>query len=266
MDRGDVMGGLGTIAGCCAASLLALASAAWAQPQAAKYTAADVEGGSRLYTAQCQLCHGPNGDLVSGVELRRGQFHHAVSDEDIAKTITTGIATAGMPAFSLQPQEVNSLIAYIRAGFDLSGTAVKVGDPARGKTIFAGKGGCAACHRVNGVGPRTAPDLSDVGSSRSAAALQRSITDPTSEMIPIDKPVLIVTKDGKTYHGRRMNEDTFTVQIIDDKEQLLSFTKADLKQYEVGKTSPMPAATGLTGGEQADLIGYLMTLKEASKP
>ena len=65
----------------------------------------------------------------------------------------------------------------------------------------------------------------------------------------------------KTYQGRRLNEDTFTVQIIDDKERLLTFTKADLREYEVVKTSPMPPATSLSDEELADLIGYLLTLK-----
>jgi putative heme-binding domain-containing protein len=245
------------------ASLL-LVSTAWGQDH--PDSSADVAAGAKLYSAQCQLCHGPNGDLVAGVDLHRAQFHHAVSDADIAKVITNGIATSGMPAFSLGPDEVNSLIVYIRAGFDVTGKAVRVGDPAQGKALFSGKAGCATCHRVNGVGPRLAPDLSDVGTIRSAAALQRSLTDPNSEMIPIDKPVTIVTKDGRTYHGRRLNEDTFTVEIIDDQERLLTFTKGDLKQYDIAKTSPMPAATGLSADEQAALIGYLLTLKEVNKP
>ena len=248
----------------CAAGLLLIAPAIWGQDH--PDSSADVVAGAKLYSAQCQLCHGPNGDLVTGIDLRRGQFHHAVSDADVAKVITGGVASSGMPAFSLNPDEVNSLIVYIRAGFDVSAKAVRVGDPGQGKVLFSGKAACASCHRVNGVGPRAAPDLSDIGSVRSAAALQRSLVDPNSEMIPIDKPVTIVTKDGRTYHGRRLNEDTFTVQIIDEKEQLRSFTKADLKRYDIGKTSPMPAATNLSADEQADLIGYLLTLKEASKP
>ncbi|MBN8527022.1 MAG: acetylornithine/succinylornithine family transaminase, partial [Planctomycetes bacterium] len=43
--------------------------------------------------------------------------------------------------------------AIIRAGFDPSGTAVKVGNVDRGRALFSGKGGCATCHRVNGTGP-----------------------------------------------------------------------------------------------------------------
>jgi len=265
---------------CCALALLAMGAArttaarppraprAPHAPHAAQaaladhqYSSSDIEAGSRLYVTQCSLCHGVNGDGVTGIDLRRGQFRRSVSDDDIGNVILTGIASAGMPAFKLQPAEVNSLVAFIRAGFDLSGTAVKVGNPAQGKALFEGKAGCTGCHRVNGMGSRTAPDLSDIGAIRSPGSLQRSLLDPTSGMIPINRPVRIVTRDGKTYRGRRLNEDTFTVQIIDDQERLLSFTKADLREYELGKTSAMPPATALTSDELADLIGYLLSLK-----
>ena len=44
-------------------------------------------------------------------------------------------------------------------------------------------------------------------------------------MLPINRPVRIVTRDGKTIRGRRLNEDTFTVQIIDEQERLLSIAE-----------------------------------------
>lgn len=242
--------------------LLALPEVAAAQIVDHQYTTEDIQAGSRLYGSQCQLCHGANGDGVNGVDLRRGVFRRSVSDEDLARVITTGVAAAGMPSFRFQPAELTAVLAYIRAGFDPSGTPVKVGNPERGKSLFAGKGACATCHRVNGVGPRTAPDLSDIGVVRTLGALQRSLVDPTSGMIPINRPVRLVTKDGRTVRGRRLNEDTYTVQLIDDKEQLVSFIKADLKEYELGRTSPMPSATKtISADEIADVLAYLLTLK-----
>jgi putative heme-binding domain-containing protein len=238
------------------------AQATTAQDHPGQYSAMDVETGSRLYAGQCALCHGTNGDVVAGVDLRRGQFRRAVSDEDIARVIVTGIPAAGMPAFKFQPSEVDGLVAFIRAGFDVSGTAVKVGDPARGQALFAGKGRCGTCHRVNGTGPRVAPDLSDVGAIRTPAALQRSLLDPTTAMLPINRPVRAVTRDGRTIQGRRLNEDTFTVQLIDDQERLVSLQKADLREYQLAATSPMPSmAKTLTTDEIADLVAYLLSLK-----
>jgi hypothetical protein len=80
-------------------------------------------------------------------------------------------------------------------------------------------------------------------------------------MWPINRPVRITTRDGKTFRGRRLNEDTYTVQVIDDQERLLTFVKADLREFEVSAKSTMPAATALSPEELSDVIAYLLTLK-----
>jgi putative heme-binding domain-containing protein len=244
--------------------ITALSLAAQQSPQEhpGQYSQADIEAGSRLFSSQCQACHGPTGDQVTGIDLRRGQFRRSTSDEDLAKVITTGVAGTAMPPFSLQATEVSSVIAFIRAGFDPAGTAVKVGNAARGRQLFEGKGTCGTCHRVNGVGPRVAPDLSDIGAARTPTALQRAMLEPSAVMMPINRPVRIVMKDGRTLTGRRFNEDTFTVQLIDQQERLLSLEKKDIKALEVQTTSPMPSFNGkLTAEEMSDVIAYLITLK-----
>ena len=246
------------------AALLA-ATAGRAHAQGApdhQYTSQDIEAGSRVYSSQCALCHGVNGDTVNGIDLRRGKFRRSISDEDIAGVIAAGVPAAGMPAFTLRPAEVTGLLAFIRAGFDPSGIAVKVGNVARGQSLYASKGQCGSCHRINGAGPRTAPDLSEVGAARTPAALQRALLDPSAAMWPINRPVHIVTKDGREIRGRRLNEDTYTVQVIDQNEHLVSLTKAELKVFEVGKASPMPPlAKTFTPDEVADLVAYLLSLK-----
>lgn len=245
-----------------AAALLSAASPLAAQTQDHQYSVEDIQAGGRLYTAQCALCHGANGDGVTGIDLRRGQFRRSVSDDDLQRIIATGVPGAGMPAFNLPAAEISHVVAYIRAGFDAGGTAVKVGNPARGETVFNGKGSCTTCHRVNGAGSRVAPDLSDIGGARSAAALQRSLLNPSSGMWPINRPVRLVTRSGETVRGRRLNEDTYTVQLIDSNERLRTFAKADLREFDVSTTSTMPAATTTLNGEEiADVIAYLLSLK-----
>jgi len=225
-----------------------------------QYTQEDIARGGLLYVAQCGQCHGRFGDEVSGVDLRRGTFRRAQSDEDLAETITRG-TPGGMPPFALDPAELTGIVAYLRAGFDTS-ASVRIGDAASGRAIFEGKGECATCHRVAGSGPRVAPDLSDTGLARAPAVLERTVRDPSSALMPINRPVRIVTRDGRTIRGRRLNEDTHTVQVIDERAQLLSLMKADLRSFDVTTESAMPAYGGvLTDEEIADVVAYLLTLK-----
>jgi putative heme-binding domain-containing protein len=227
-----------------------------------QYGQAEIDAGSRVYNAQCSQCHGVNGDTIAGVDLRRGLFRRASSDDDLAQVILKGVPGSGMPPFSLQPAELTGVIAFIRAGFDRTST-VTIGNAARGRAIFEGAGACGTCHRVTGRGPRLAPDLSDIGLARTPAALQRSILEPSSGMLPINRPVRIELKNGQTITGRRLNEDTYTVQLIDSRERLLSIPKSDMRTYVVETTSPMPSyASRLSADEVSDLVAYLLTLKE----
>ena len=225
-----------------------------------QYTSEAVETGSRVYTQQCALCHGPQGDLVDGIDLSIGQFRTAQSDSDLVDVISDGAAEGRMPAFNLRAEEMNGIIAFIRAGFDPEGVAVRIGDPARGKALFEGKGECADCHRVRGVGPRTAPDLSNIGAIRTPASLQRNLLDPATALLPINRPVRLVTRNEETIVGRRLNEDTYTVQIIDSQERLRSLKKSDLVSYEISD-QPSKQPTDMTSDEVADVVGYLLSLR-----
>ena len=137
----------------------------------------------------------------------------------------------------------------------------RLGDPNRGKAVYD-RSSCADCHRIAGAGARTAPDLSDIGFIRNPGQMMTSLTDPAKATMPINRPVTIVTKDGRTVHGRRFNEDTFTVQMIDSQEKMLSIQKSDIRQYDVSMASDMPSYQGkLSGDDLADLLAYLVSLK-----
>ena len=224
------------------------------------YSSEAIERGSRIYSRECALCHGPQGDIVDGVNLRTGLFRNVRSDEDIRRVVYSGAGEGQMPAFGLSDNDLNAIVAYIRAGFDPEGVAIRIGDPARGQTLFEGKGECASCHRIDGVGPRTAPDLSEIGAIRTPASLQRNLLDPATAILPINRSIRIVTRDEETVTGRRLNEDTYTVQVIDSNEQLRSFRKSDLVNYEI-RMQPSKSPTTLNSDEVADVVGYLLTLR-----
>jgi putative heme-binding domain-containing protein len=250
----------------CAVLGLALASApsvvAAQTPPAGDYTAADIAYGGRLYDAQCTTCHGANGDGVGGVNLRSGTFRNAITDQDLTRVITNGIQGTGMQGFKFDAAEIAGIIAYLRNMNSFDRGSVRLGDADGGRTLFNGKGGCTRCHRVDGQGSRVAPDLSDIGATRSAGSLLRSLTDPTGQMMPINRPVRAVRRDGTVVNGRRLNEDTYTVQLIDDQEKLVSLTKSDLREYTILTVSPMPSFRDkLDPDELADVVAYLLSLK-----
>jgi putative heme-binding domain-containing protein len=227
-----------------------------------EYSPADIQYGSRLFAEQCITCHGANGDAVAGVNLRTGNLRRASNDADLARIITNGIAGTAMPPHKFSPPEVVALVAYVRNMRDFDSRSVKLGDAGRGRAVFEGKGECVNCHRVAGKGKRLAPDLTSIGNLRSAGVLERTLIDPASTLLPYNRSVRAVTNDGKIIHGRRLNEDTDTIQLIDDQERLMSLDKADLLEYTVLKTSEMPSyKTRLSEQELGDVLAYLVTLK-----
>ena len=62
--------------------------------------------------------------------------------------------------------------------------------------------------------------------------------------------------------GTRLNEDTFSIQVLDWAERLVSLHKPSLRELEIIKRGLMPSYEGkLSRDELDDLISYLMTLQ-----
>jgi putative heme-binding domain-containing protein len=139
------------------------------------------------------------------------------------------------------------------------------GDPVRGAEIYRGKGNCTGCHAVGGEGGVSAPDLSAIGESRSAAFLRESIVNPGAAVPEGYLLVTVVPRSGPRATGVRLNEDSFSIQIRDAGGALYSFWKKDLAEIDRQRgKSPMPSYQGqLSDTELTDLVAYLASLKEA---
>jgi putative heme-binding domain-containing protein len=230
---------------------------------AQEYAPADVAAGAQIYARNCMNCHGPNGTGIGGIDLAHGLLPRARTDAALQALVTSGISQSGMPAFKFSPDELRALVAFVRAGLAATDTTpVPLGDAARGRAIFEAKGNCLSCHRVSDRGSFAAPDLTDIGRARVPSSLRRSLIDPTASMRPINRPVRAVTRDGRTINGRRLNEDSYTVQLMTDQGVLMSLVKADLREWTVSLASSMPSYKDtLTESEFADLLAYLVSLK-----
>ena len=59
-----------------------------------------------------------------------------------------------------------------------------------------------------------------------------------------------------------MGEDTFAMRLMDENEDLWSFSKSGVRSYERDTSSSMPAAgDSLTDSQLDDLIAYLYSLR-----
>jgi putative heme-binding domain-containing protein len=140
------------------------------------------------------------------------------------------------------------------------------GNAGRGLAVFEGKGACLTCHRVTDKGSRLGPDLSDVGIQRTRDALEQSLLDPNPEVQPQNRSYRVVTRDGAVYTGKLLNQDVFSVQVLDSQERLRGFQKSNLREYNFVASSPMPSYRDkLSSEELADLIAYLASLKGVNK-
>ena len=127
--------------------------------------------------------------------------------------------------------------------------------------------GCLSCHRSPVLAHMLRPDLSDVGASYSAEQIRAALVSPNKDVAPHHRSIRLVTKDGKTVTGRILNQDGFSVQIIDSSSELRSFLKANLREFTIITANPMPAyADKMSAEDMNDLVQYLSSLKGLGNP
>ena len=222
-------------------------------------TPEDIAAGAKTFRSHCAVCHGLHGAGGLGPSLTSGRFYHGSSDADLFHNISEGIPGTEMSATFYKEDRVWQIIAYIRS---LNAVAdPSAGDKARGAALFRTKG-CVRCHRVGGQGGRLGPELTEIGRMRSLDYLRQSIVEPAADVQPRYWVASFTNASGKPVEGFVMNEDTYTVQLMDMGEQLHSYDKAALKDYKVEKISKMPSyRDSLTGEQVGDLVAYLSSLR-----
>ncbi|HUQ90908.1 MAG TPA: c-type cytochrome [Bryobacteraceae bacterium] len=229
---------------------------------------ADVAAGARSYRSHCAECHGRKGEGGRGPDLTRGEYRHGSSEAALFKTIDDGIPGTGMPGIYFEDVQIWQLVAFVRTLASPAAQQTVAGSRSHGEQLFFGKAGCAGCHMVQGRGGRSGPDLSFIGSARVPQHLRRSLLKP-SEEFPIEWwTVQAEDSAGNRYQGIRLNEDTYSIQLLDQNGELLTLPKAALRQFQAeSKQSPMPSYEGkLTTSELDDVVAYLYSLQRKAKP
>jgi putative heme-binding domain-containing protein len=222
---------------------------------------ADVAAGAKIFRAHCAECHGPAGEGDRGPKLTTGVFFHGQTDADLFTNITNGIPGTAMPAVFFSQDQLWQIVAYVRSLSQARNAAPPAGNPARGQKLFHERG-CIGCHLVRGEGGVRGPDLSVIGSQRSAEYLRQAILDPNAQVQHEYWVAKITVENGTEYSGFLINEDSYAVQVLDFSRGLLSLAKHDFRNFKVDKSSLMPSFKDrLTASEVDDLMAYLWSLQ-----
>ena len=261
----------GTIPG--AAQVTSPAAAVTRNPLAGDPKA--ITDGAVLFRQECAFCHGVSArGGMRGPDLTTGSWTHGGSDADVSATITGGVPGTAMPPNKLTEGEVWRIGSYLRT-LEKAPATVR-GDAQRGESLFFGATRCSSCHIVNGRGGRLGPELTTVGSARSRAYIVESIREPGRHLSEVRglgeatqkfDTVTLATADGRTIVGVPMNEDTFSVQVMDMSERVQSFDKKTLKSFRHENRSLMPVydANRLADTDLDDVVAYLQTLRAVKK-
>jgi putative heme-binding domain-containing protein len=228
---------------------------------------ADLLQGQKLFEVHCARCHGAKGEGSRGPALNRPRLPRATDDAALVRIIDDGIRGTEMPgAGAMNEREERLTAAYVRSLGRLPAKPVP-GDPAHGAEIYHTKG-CSGCHSIQGDGGVAGPDLTTIGTSRSAAHLRESLLEPEKAVPEGFLLVTVIPKTGATVTGVRVNEDSFSIQVRDSAGRSHSFWKSDVTNVERQRgKSPMPSYKGqLSETELTDIVAYLASRKEKEKP
>lgn len=247
-------------------------------PKAAK-------AGEYEFRINCALCHGLGAHGGGrGPDLTRAQKKHVHSDAEMFQVISNGIPGTVMPAngtngqgVGMTDEEIWQIITYIR-GVEVKASAESAGSAARmyeqhGKELFYGDANCSLCHMVEGKGGRVGPELTSVGGSRARESIIDSVRNPsrrlawglteaTKEFPQEYETVTVVTAEGKQIKGVTLNEDSFSVQMIDSNEQIYLLEKDKLRSFKKSRESLMPAykTDVLSDKDLDDIVAYLVSV------
>jgi cytochrome c oxidase cbb3-type subunit 3 len=238
------------------------------------------KAGEFEFRINCGLCHGLGAHGGGrGPDLTRAQKKHAHSDAELFQVISNGIPGTVMPAngtngqgVGMTDEEIWQIIAYIRS-VEVKAPAKPVGNASHGRDLFYGDANCSLCHMVEGKGGRVGPELSAVGGSRTREALIDSVrhpsrrlawglTESTKEFPQEYETITVVTADGKQIKGVALNEDNFSVQIMDTSEQIYLLDKDKLRSFHKTRESMMPPYNPdiLSDQDLDDVVAYLTSV------
>jgi cytochrome c oxidase cbb3-type subunit 3 len=186
---------------------------------------AAVGRGKQIFTSNCAFCHGANAtggdtgpDLVRSVVV----LHDEGKGNSIGPVLENGRPDRGMPKFSFTKSEIKDVAAFLLSRNQAAANRntyqnlnLVTGNPEEGERYFRAR--CLSCHSAAG-------DLAHVAKKYDALTLQGRFLYPArlppDSSIPetdtrAQKTARVTLRDGRSYSGRLVYSDDFSVAVVD---------------------------------------------------
>lgn len=232
------------------------------------YPAAEVQAGEQRFVSQCGFCHGRDAaGGESGPDLTRSQLVAEDTHGDkIGPVLRAGRPDAGMPAFRMDDQELNAVVAFIHTQTTKFATLgggrrsvepadLATGNAEDGRAYFNGTGGCSACHSPAG-------DLAGIASRYPGLVLLQRMLYPSGQPAPAPPKAIFTLPSGQTITAPLVAEDEFDVIVLDPLGKRQTYPK---DAVNVKIDDPMSAHFAQLGrytdADMHNVYAYLATLK-----
>jgi len=229
--------------------------------------------GSSLVQRTCTVCHSIS--TVTSVHLNQAGWQatvenmvsrgaQATPDEQtqIVDYLTKNFGPAtSAPAKNAAPTPRRSRPVHVEP----AAPSLPAAQVAQAKQLIQSNG-CLSCHRMGGEGSFAGPYLGDIGANLSTDQIRAALVSPNKDLAPQNRTVRLVTQDGKTVEGKLLNQDGFSVQIIDASGQLESYEKANLQNFTIVTENTMPSyANKISPDDLNLLVQYLATQRDTGQ-
>jgi mono/diheme cytochrome c family protein len=230
-----------------------------------------VDRGKTQFGMLCGSCHGADARGGAGktdVDLVRSVLVlDDVGGKQIGELVGAGRTDKGMPKFSLTPEQVSDIAAFLHNNVTVASEReaykylnVLVGNAKAGEVYFNGPGGCTKCHSITG-------DLKGIGAKYDPPNLQLRVVTGSGGGRGGQrnaKTATVSLPDGKVATGTLVAITPFVVTIRDAAGMTQSFPR-DGDIPAVAITDPLQGHLDLmrkyTDDDMHNLTAYLATLR-----
>lgn len=134
------------------------------------------------------------------------------------------------------------------------------------KVFLSEKAKCSTCHRVGKEGKQIGPDLTTIGSNRSAQDLIESILFPSATIVRQYEPYVVRLLDGRVLNGLITRETRDAIVLQPQTGDPVTIGRDEIDALQMSTVSIMPAGLEkeLSAEQLADVVRFLLSCRAES--